>query len=101
MNPHLRLYSLHNKGANLAKLTAGAAGLQAAAPTHRRGHSTGSIMHQRQPSAGSMVDLGKAFDCILAAAPSKGDTLAMSTIKINVRERDPYARPLVTCNSSM
>lgn len=40
-------------------------------PTHRRGHSTGSL-HHRQPSAGSVVDLGKAFDCILAAAPSKG-----------------------------
>lgn len=42
------------------------------APMHRRGHSTGS-MHYRQPSGGSVVDLGKAFDCILAAAPSKGD----------------------------
>lgn len=38
---------------------------------HRRGHSTGS-MHHRQLSAGSAVELGRAFDSLLSAAPTKG-----------------------------
>lgn len=43
----------------------------AAAPMHRRGHSTGS-MHHRQLSAGTAVELGRAFDSLLSAAPTKG-----------------------------
>ena len=38
---------------------------------HRRGHSTGS-MHHRQLSAGTAVELGRAFDSLLSAAPTKG-----------------------------
>ncbi|KAL3163211.1 hypothetical protein ABBQ32_009613 [Trebouxia sp. C0010 RCD-2024] len=44
----------------------------AAAPMHRRGHSTGS-MHHRQLSAGTAVELGRAFDSLLSAAPTKGE----------------------------
>lgn len=49
----------------------GAAQAPAGVPMHRRGHSTGS-MHHRQLSAGSAVELGRAFDSLLSAAPTKG-----------------------------
>ncbi len=55
----------------------GAPQAPAGVPMHRRGHSTGS-MHHRQLSAGSAVELGRAFDSLLSAAPTKGtaDSLA-------------------------
>ena len=49
----------------------GAPQAPAGVPMHRRGHSTGS-MHHRQLSAGSAVELGRAFDSLLSAAPTKG-----------------------------
>lgn len=63
--PHLYTSS------NIAALVAETSREPAAAPMHRRGHSTGS-MHQRQLSAGTAVELGRAFDSLLSAAPTKG-----------------------------
>ncbi|DBA94911.1 hypothetical protein WJX77_007238 [Trebouxia sp. C0004] len=50
----------------------GASQAPAGVSMHRRGHSTGSL-HHRQLSAGSAVELGRAFDSLLSAAPTKGD----------------------------
>ena len=60
------------------RFVTGAAQAPAGVPMHRRGHSTGS-MHHRQLSAGSAVELGRAFDSLLSAAPTKGTAYSFAT----------------------